>query len=133
MVSPRFKFIAITIDEIVAVIVIVLIVGHFFPDLLMWAVLIATIGTTLFVVAKYYIVYPSLQEGGTVDYDVVGLVGQVVETVTPRGGKIRIGGERWAARCEESEIPAKTRVIVVSREGMQLVVRPVTDVESNMP
>ncbi len=125
MVSPRAKFIIITIDEVVFVVFAVIAVWYFLPDLLVWALLLAAIGTPLFVIAKYYIVYPTLQEGGSVIYDVVGSQGRVVRTVTPKSGKIRTRGEIWNARCLTGEIPEGSKVVVTSREGMTVIVEPV--------
>lgn len=52
----------------------------------------------------------------------VGASGAVVEEVTPEGGEVRVGAERWRARAD-SPIPAGSAVEVSSVEGLELRVR----------
>jgi membrane protein implicated in regulation of membrane protease activity len=48
----------------------------------------------------------------------------VTEDVTPRGGRVKVGGESWAARALDPtrEIPAGTSVSVAKVDGATLVV-----------
>jgi membrane protein implicated in regulation of membrane protease activity len=56
----------------------------------------------------------------------VGRPGYVVEEVTGRNGRIRIGGEEWSARTFDDSlvIPAGARVDVLQIDGATAVVYP---------
>ncbi len=117
--SPRLKFIAITIDEVLLVIFAIVAVYYFMPQYLIPAILIAICGTGIFVAAKYYLVYSVLADERD-RYAFVGMIGRVVTTVTHNSGKIKVGGEIWEARSEVETLEPGTDVVVVSREGMHL-------------
>lgn len=53
--------------------------------------------------------------------DMVGLKGEVVQTLAPEG-VIKIGSEFWSARTNGVEIDRGKVVTVVERDGLQLVV-----------
>jgi len=53
----------------------------------------------------------------------VGVEGQVVSRLAPEG-LVRIEGELWNARSENGPIDAGIDVIVISQNGLKLVVRP---------
>lgn len=56
------------------------------------------------------------------DEQMLQTTGELLQSVTAGGeGWVRIGGERWRARCEAA-LPAGTRVRVVSRQGLLLQV-----------
>ena len=54
--------------------------------------------------------------------DMVGVRGEVVETLAP-GGTVRIGSELWNAKTTGQEIGEGKGVIVVKRDGLKLTVR----------
>jgi len=54
--------------------------------------------------------------------EMIGKIGEVVEW-SDRKGRIRVHGEMWSARAEQSFNPGNT-VEVIQREGLTLVVRP---------
>jgi membrane protein implicated in regulation of membrane protease activity len=122
--SPRAKFIAITVDELILVPIAMWIVYVFKPDWFVPATILLIIGAALFVAAKYYIVYPSLQDESRPFYELQGMKGIVIEDVTQIGGKIRVGAEIWDARCDVGDIKSGTEVVVVSRESMKVRVEP---------
>ena len=66
---------------------------------------------------------PLLRTGASA---LVGRSATVVEEVTAHGGRVRIGGELWSARCyEESQvIPAGSAVEVFAIEGATALVHP---------
>ena len=125
MVSPRTKFILINIDEFIIVIALIAAVGVFLPDLFLFAIIFGIVGFILLVVAKYYILYPSLQGGVYQGYDVEGMIGKVSETVTPTTGKVKIAQEIWDARCEDGELQVGTKIKILSRDSMIVKVSPV--------
>ena len=118
MVSPRIKFIAITVDELLLVPIVIAIVYYFAPEWTVPVAVIMVIGAAIFVAGKYYLVYDSLLEGSYMVYDLQGMTGKVIATVTSSSGKIKVGAEIWDARCKDGEIPIGTKVRIVARESM---------------
>ena len=118
MVSPRVKFIAITIDELLLVPIVIVIVNHFAPEWTLPVAVIMIVGAAIFVAGKYYLVYDSLLEGSYMVYDLEGMTGKVIDKVTSNSGKIKVGAEIWDARCKDGEIPVGARVRIVARESM---------------
>ena len=124
MVSPKVKFIVITVDELILVPIAIVLVYYFMPELLPFATVALIVGAALFVAAKYYLIYPSLQDGSYMLYDLEGMTGKVIDTVTSESGKIKVGAEIWEARCHEGEIAVGVEVNVISRESMKVRVVP---------
>ena len=122
--SPRVKFIAITIDELFLVPVAMALAYFFVPEWFIPLTILLIIGAAIFVVAKYYLVYPSLQESSYSFYELEGLRGKVIEEVTINSGKIKVGAEIWDARCDAGSIEVGTDVTIVSRDMMRVVVAP---------
>ena len=113
----------VTIDELVLIPIALFVVATFLPELLVPSIIIAIVGGTVYVAAKYYLIYPSLQEGGTVSYDIIGMSGKVVTTVTSTSGTVKVGSEIWTARCDEDELPTGSLVVVVERDGFTVKVK----------
>ena len=122
--SPRAKFIAITVDELILVPIAIIIVYYLKPEWLLPVTILLIIGAAIFVAGKYYLIYPSLLESAHEFYELKGLRGKVIDTVTPVAGKIKVGAEIWEARCDVGEIESGTEVIIVSRESMRVRVEP---------
>lgn len=59
----------------------------------------------------------------------VGVEGEVVSRLAPEG-LVRIEGELWNARSENGPIDVGTDVIVVSQNGLKVVVRPTQQTQS---
>ena len=55
--------------------------------------------------------------------DMAGMKGVVVRELHPEG-HVKVGGELWKARSTTGKTDTGTRIVVVSRNGMKLVVRP---------
>ncbi len=128
--SPKVKFIAITIDELVLIPIAMWIVYIFRPDWFLLATVLLIVGAAIFVIGKYYIVYPSLLEEARPFYELHGLKGVVIEEVSQTDGKIRVGAEIWEARCDVGNIKSGTEVVVVSHASMKVRVEPLTDASS---
>ncbi|MHA1943915.1 MAG: NfeD family protein [Candidatus Thorarchaeota archaeon] len=122
--SPRVKFIAITVDELILVPIAILIVYFLKPEWLLPITILLIIGAAIFVAGKYYLIYPSLIDTPNQFYELKGLRGKVIDTVTPVSGKIKVGAEIWDARCDEGEIEPGTQVVIVSRDMMRVSVEP---------
>jgi membrane protein implicated in regulation of membrane protease activity len=124
--TPKMKFIVITINELMLVPIVILLAHYFVPELLPFTIVTSITGAILFVSVKYYLVYDSLQDGSYYFYDLAGAKCKVIELVTANSGKVRVGAEIWEARSEFGEIPPGTEVIIVSRESFKVRVIPVT-------
>jgi membrane protein implicated in regulation of membrane protease activity len=120
--TPRMKFIVITINELMLVPVVILLVHYFIPELLPFTIVASISGAILFVGVKYYLVYDSLQDGSYYLYDLTGTKCKVIESVTANSGKVRVGAEIWEARSEFGEIPIGSEVVIISRENFKLTV-----------
>jgi membrane protein implicated in regulation of membrane protease activity len=124
--SPLTKFIAITIDELVLVPIAMYVVYVLKPEWFLSVTILLIIGASVFVVAKYYLVYPSLLDVARPFYELQGITGTVIEEVTQISGKVRVGAEIWEARCDVGPISKGTVIMVVSRESMKVRVEPVS-------
>lgn len=122
--SPRAKFIAITVDELILVPIAIIIVYYFKPEWLIPITILLIIGAAIFVAGKYYLIYPSLLDSSNEFYELKGMKGKVIDTVTPITGKIKVGAEIWDARCDVGEIIAGTEVVIVSRDSLRVRVEP---------
>ena len=122
--SPRAKFILITVDELLLVPLLILGAYYFVPELLPFTIVTTIVGAIIFVAAKYHLVYDSLKEGTHYFYDLEGIRCKVIETVTNTAGKVRVGAEIWDARSDNGEILAGAEAVVVSRESLKVHVKP---------
>ncbi|MFW9962776.1 MAG: NfeD family protein [Candidatus Sifarchaeia archaeon] len=125
--SPRAKFIAITIDELVLIPIAMWIVYIFKPEWFLVATVLLIIGAAVFVAAKYYLVYPSLLDEARPFYELEGMTGTVIEEVTQIAGKIRVGAEIWEARCDVGPISKGSEVVVLKRESMKVRVESLSN------
>jgi membrane protein implicated in regulation of membrane protease activity len=122
--SPRVKFILITVDELLLVPVLILGAYYFIPELLPFTIVVTILGAIVFVAVKYRLVYDSLKDGSYYLYELEGIKCKVIETVNSTSGKVKVGAEIWEARSDNGEIPTGTDVVVVSRENMKVYVKP---------
>lgn len=125
--SPRIKFIAITIDELLLVPLLIVLAYYFLPDLLPFTIVASLIGAVLFVAIKYRLVYDSLKEGSYYLYNLEGIKCIVSERITNDSGKVKVGAEIWEARSDTDEIPIGSDVVIVSRDNFKLHVKPWSD------
>ena len=122
--SPRAKFILITVDELILVPILILGAYYFVPDLLQFTIVATVLGAIIFVAAKYHLIYDSLKEGSHYLYDLDGIRCKVIEVISSTSGKVKVGAEIWEARSDDGDIPVGTEVVVVSRERMTVHVKP---------
>jgi len=122
--TPRLKFIAITIDELLLVPLLIVLAYYFVPELLLFTIVASIAGAAIFVAVKYRLVYDSLKDGPYYQYDLEGTRCLVIETVTPNAGKIKVGAEIWEARTDFGEITPGTEAVVLSREDFKVRVKP---------
>ncbi|MHA1771222.1 MAG: NfeD family protein [Candidatus Thorarchaeota archaeon] len=122
--SPRLKFVVINLDDLVILIIVLAIIYWLLPTYFVPFALILMVGFVILIAAKYRLLYTALNEEPR-NYDVTEMIGETITTVTPSEGHVRIGAEIWHARSKDAEIPVGSRVRVVSRDGMVLLVVPV--------
>lgn len=122
--SPRAKFILITVDELLLVPLFILLAYYFLPDLLLFTIVVTIVGAVIYVPAKYRFIYDSLKEGTYYLYEIEGTKCKVIETVTSTSGKVKIGAEIWDARSDNGEIMVGAKVVIVSRESLVVHVKP---------
>jgi membrane protein implicated in regulation of membrane protease activity len=122
--TPRLKFILITVDELLLVPVLILAAYYFIPELLPFTIVATILGAIVFVAIKYQLVYDSLKEGTHYLYHLEGTRCKVIEKVTSSAGKVKVGAEIWDARSDNGEILVGTEVVIVSRESMRVNVKP---------
>jgi membrane protein implicated in regulation of membrane protease activity len=122
--TPKIKFVAITINELLLVPLLIAVAYYFIPELLPFTIVASITGGAIFVVVKYYLVYDSLKEGSYYLYNLEGARCKVIEQVTHDSGKVRVGAEIWDARSDYGEIPRGTEVVIVSRDNFKVRVKP---------
>jgi membrane protein implicated in regulation of membrane protease activity len=122
--TPKIKFIAITINELLLVPILIFIAYYFVPDLLLFTIVASISGGVIFVFVKYRLVYDSLREGSYYLYNLEGTRCIVIDSVSSKAGKVRIGAEIWEARSEYTEIPRGTAAVIVSRDNLKVQVKP---------
>ena len=130
MVSPRVKFIAITVDELVLLPLAWVLMYFFLPDYFVLSVVVGVVGAAIFVAIKYYFIWPVLQDGSYKLYDLKGVTGVVIDTVTNDSGKIKVGQEIWNARTDYGELLPGSQIRIESRESFIVSVSPVSGTES---
>jgi membrane protein implicated in regulation of membrane protease activity len=87
-----------------------------------WAILLLWLAKD---VLLFFFVWPAYQGSeGDGYYSLVGLHGEVANTLNPEG-YVRIRGILWKARTEQKNkmLPTGTKVVVVGRDGIELIVR----------
>jgi membrane protein implicated in regulation of membrane protease activity len=125
-VSPKVKFVLITVDELVLVPIAIVLVYFFVPELLIPVSILSIAAAAVFVAIKYHVVYPTLaMESSYGFYEISGLTGIVTAPVTQTSGKIKVGSEIWDARCDEGEISIGANVEIVSRDSFRVRVAPI--------
>jgi len=129
VVSPKLKFIAITVDELILLPLAWALIYFFLPDYFVLSVVVGIVGATIFVAIKYYFLYPVLQDGSYKLYDLQGVTGVVIETVTNNSGKIKVGQEIWNAVTEFGELLPGAEIKIESRDSFTVSVYPLSRTE----
>ncbi len=126
MVSPRLKFILITVDELFLVVLAIAVTFFLAPEYLPIVSVVSIGFAVLYVIGKYYVIYPSLADTSThAYYHLKGIIATVVNPITTTSGKVRVGAELWDARCKDcTEIPVGSEVRIIDRENLRVFVAP---------
>ncbi len=129
MVSPKVKFIAITVDELILLPLAWVLIYFFIPDYFTLSVVVGILGAAIFVYIKYQFLYSVLQDGSYGLYDLKGIKGKVIETVTNDSGKVKVGQEIWNARTDYGELLPGSAIRIESRDSFLVSVCPITMTE----
>ena len=111
------------LDEIVVLAIILLALWYFKVAIPLWAII--TIGLVLgaFAFITHRALVPSLRRKKVTGAEgMIGLVGEVVESLTP-GLVIRVSGEYWKAKCLDGDIEAGEEVEIVGIDRLKLEVK----------
>ena len=111
------------LDDAVILVLLLLALWFFKIDIPLWVTIILAVllGTFTFIISKAII--PSLHRQKTVGAEaMIGLEGEVVESLVPRG-VVKVGGEYWQAKSAEEDITVGEEVEVLGLSRLMLEVR----------
>jgi len=111
------------LDEVLLVLLILYILWEtgvdITPPLIITVVVLAV--PVIFIVYKIIVSLSKIKQVGARE-GLIGLQGRVVSSLTPEG-VIRVHGELWKAMCIDDSIITNEDVVVVSIEGLKLIVK----------
>jgi len=128
MKNPRLIVAIITnlLDEAVIVAAIIFGLPRLGIDIPLWGIILICTAFLAYAVIFYKIGSDVLKKKPLPGFsDMVGVEGRTGGQWNPHGF-IRAASELWEARAEQGTIPPGTKVIVVSQNGLKLVVRPLS-------
>jgi len=111
------------IDDVIILAVVILALWYFKVKLPLWAMIVIGLALGAFIFVRTWAIIPSLRRKKITGAEgMIGLVGEVVESVTP-DLVIRVSGEYWQAECLDEDIETGEEVEVVGIERLKLEVR----------
>ncbi len=117
-------FLVTSLDNIAIAAIALILVYIYLIDYLQIAIVLVAVGMAAYFAGKYYWIYPVLKMAPHGGYEVEGMIGKVVQSVTPTGGKVKVGSEIWNAKCDDGQLPVGTKVRILSRDNMRVRVGP---------
>jgi membrane-bound ClpP family serine protease len=128
MKNPRLiiAIVSTLLDETIIVAVIILGLPKLGVQLPLFVIILICSGFLIWAVGLYTIGSKILRKKPLPGFtNMVGVEGRVVKRLAPQGF-IRVQGELWESRAENGVIEAGTDIVVVSQNGLKLVVRQKT-------
>jgi len=125
MKNGRFIIAVITnlLDEALIVAVILWGLPRVGVHIPLYGTILICLGFIIYAVAFYIIGSRALIKRPLPGFtDLIGLEGRVVDRLAPEG-TVKISGELWNARSENTEIEAGMRIVVIHQKGFKLIVR----------
>ena len=111
------------LDEIVVLAIVFVALWYFKVKLPLWAMIFIGLALGAFIFMRTWAVLPSLRRKKITGAEgMIGLVGEVVESMTP-GMVIRVSGEYWQAKCPDGDIETGEEVEIVGIDRLKLEVR----------
>ncbi|MFC1901767.1 NfeD family protein [Chloroflexota bacterium] len=112
------------IDDIIILVLIGLAVWYFKIMLPLWVWIIIGLGLGAFIFVRTWAVLPSLRRRKITGAEgMIGMVGEVVESVVDDDMVVRVSGEYWQAECLEGDIAIGEEVEIVSINRLKLEVK----------
>ena len=111
------------IDDVIIIAVVILALWFFKVDLPLWAMILIGLVIAAYIYIRTWAVIPSLRRGKVTGAEgMIGLVGEVVESLTP-GLVIKVCGEYWQAKCLDGDMETGEEVEVVGIDRLKLEVK----------
>ena len=111
------------LDEIVVLALVFLVLWYFKVDIPLWAIVAIGLVLGAFAFIGHRAIVPSLRRKNITGAEgMIGLVGEVVESLTP-GGVIRVGGEYWQAKSVDGDIEIYEEVEILGITRLKLEVK----------
>jgi membrane-bound ClpP family serine protease len=111
------------IDDVIILVLVSLVLWYFKVSIPWWAMVLIGLALAAFIFVRTWFVLPSLrQKKITGKEGMIGLVGEVVESVEP-GMVVRVSGEYWQAECTDGDVATGEEVEVVAVNRLKLEVK----------
>jgi membrane-bound ClpP family serine protease len=111
------------IDDVIILVLVGLVLWYFKVRIPLWAMIVIGLALAAFIFVRTWYVLPSLrQKKITGKEGMIGLVGEVVESVEP-GMVVRVSGEYWQAECPDGDVAAGEEVEIVRVNRLKLEVK----------
>jgi len=111
------------VDDIIILAVLILALWYFKVELPVWAMVLIGLALGAFIFVRTWVVLPSLRRKKVTGAEgMIGMMGEVVESVTP-GLVVRVSGEYWQAECPDGDVETGEEVEIVAINRLKLEVR----------
>ena len=122
-IKDWLKVLVLLLDEAVAVALVLAALWFFKISLPLWVAIVAALLLGVFVFVIHKLVMPTFHARQVTGREgMVGLVGEVIEPLTPNG-VIIMEGEYWKARSVAEDIPAGEKVEILGLDKLVLQVK----------
>ncbi len=110
-------------DDIVILAVVVLLLWYFKVKLPLWAMILIGLALGGFIFVRTWAVLPSLRRKKITGAEgMIGMVGEVVESLTPEG-VVKVSGEYWQAKSIDGDIETGEDIEILEINRLKLEVR----------
>jgi membrane-bound ClpP family serine protease len=122
-VKDWLKILLLLLDEAAAFVLVLLVLWFFHIRIPLWVAIVFALLLGAFVFIVHKVVVPSFHaKQVTGSEGMIGLEGEVIESLTPHG-VVHIGGEYWKAKSVDGEIPAGENVEILGLNKLVLKVK----------
>ena len=122
-VRDWLKVLILLLDEAAAVVLVLLVLWFFQIRIPLWMAIVFALLLGAFAFIIHKVVIPSFHtKQVTGSEGMIGLEGEVIESLTPHG-VVRVEGEYWKAKSVDDEIPAGESVEILGLNKLVLEVK----------
>ena len=122
-IKDWLKFAVLLLDEAVAIALVLAALWFFKINLPLWLAIVIALLLGALAFGTHKLIIPSFHARQVTGREgMIGLVGEVIEPLTP-SGVIRIEGEYWKARSVEGNVPAEQEVEILDLKQHVLEVK----------